>query len=157
MELPSNKAAVAEIMHAIDAMRGWELDLGVRVPFYAFVCVDLVTGIDDSKVSDTREFRVTMRPRKHAGMGQGILAQMAFPYTELGLADMLVWIEDQKMRTVCENATHDWCKLSLPEWHLCSICTLKACCLGRNQPSRAGSQQGCESSEARSVEMQPLV
>lgn len=158
MELPESKFALSEIMHAIDAKRGWELDLGVRVPFYAFVCVDLVTGMDDTKVSDTREFRVTIRARPHSGLGTGILAEMKFDYTHEGLADMLVWIEDQKMRTVCENATHDWCKLSLPDWHLCAYCTFKQCCLGnRSAAVQSGPPLGCAADEVQSVEMKPLV
>lgn len=157
VSLPTNEAAVYEIMHMIDVMRGWEVDLGHRVPFYAFVCVDLVTGMDDTQVSDTREFRVTIRPRKHSGMGAGILAQMAFPYTPEGLTNMLVWIEDQKVRSVCENATHDWCKLALPEWHLCAVCAFKACCLGRNPAAMGSDQQGCEPCTLNSVEMKPLV
>ena len=66
-----------------------------RTPFYAFICVDLIyrilsLGMDDTRVSDTREFcHATIRPRKGSSMGAGVLNEMTFPYTIAGFADML--------------------------------------------------------------------
>lgn len=147
--------ALLEIMHAIDDSRGWELDLGARTPFYAFICVDLVVGMDDTRVSDTREFHATIRPRKNSNMGAGVLNKMTFPYTIAGFADMLAWIEEQKLRPVCENSTHRWCKLSLPDWHLCSACALKLACLGGRSPTTQGSF--CTPASSDMDEMKPLV
>lgn len=153
---PQHPSAQAEMLHAIDERKGWEVDLGRSVPFYAFLCVDLVKDMDGNP-TDTRELHATMRPRRHSGMGSGVLATMAFPYTNEGLIHMFEWIDEQKHRVLCENANHTWCKLALPDFHLCACCSIKACCLGRNVPSSVADQSGCEPSAAVSIEMKPVV
>lgn len=151
----ATEAGLREIMHAIDASKGWELDLGRSKPYYAFVCVDLITGMDDARPSDTREFKVSILPRRHGGMGVDVLSRMNFAYTVEGFACMLAWIEEQKLRVVCQNANHRWCKLALPDRNLCATCTINLACLGGAEPS---SESCCNGPSALgSVELKPLV
>lgn len=127
-----------EMLAAIDSAKGLELDLGLHVPFYCFVCVDLLESMDGTVVN-TQKIIATVRPKKNASAGCELLATMSFDYSVGGFEEMLVWVDRQKTRSLCSNSEHQWCKLALQDYHLCAVCCVKEAFLGNAASSHCGT------------------
>lgn len=122
-------ASCHEMLATIEVAKGIEIRLGPNVPFYAFVCCDLVTDLAGA-LSDRKQLYCAVRPHRSSKASNGHLAVMTFEYTPPGLRAMFAWVGEQKTRKICANASHSWCKLALKDFHLCSMCTIKRAFLG---------------------------
>lgn len=131
-DIPTDHASRLEMLNSIERTRGLNLELSRSVPFYAFICVDLVTSMS-GQATDRRELVCTIRSNKTTNaMCDALLACNTFAYDTDGLRKCMQWVESLKSRQMCANTGHEWCKIALENYHLCSVCTIKKWAAGGN-------------------------
>ena len=121
------------MLHNIERAHGINLEVSDSLPFYAFLCVDLIASMD-GQMTDKRELVCTVRSHPQGSTASDtVLATNRFDFHTDGLEDCMEYIASLRTRRLCANSDHDWCKLALPNYHLCSLCTIKKWAAGGDE------------------------